>query len=300
MRILFITKKVAISRPLFFYREVVGITVAVNYVYAPMKQASVILLLLILSFNSVAQKPVKETFFLFDSKMKGVTKIDSAAFMLCVRKMSDTLWQFDTYNAFGPLTSSEQYRDEDANIPSGTFTFYHPTGYMDSTGRVVNGRLNGDWSFYNDTGKPITQKTYVMGRLVKTRNLLQEETSRKDSTNGDASKTDSLATVTFNKVEWESEYVGGLEGWKRYLNKNLRYPERAIDNNISGKVIVQFIIDTNGKPTEVALFKSVEFSLDKEARKMILSCDKWKPALQDGRLVKSYKRQPMVFNLTEK
>src|SRR5690349_7371883 len=117
-----------------------------------------------------------------------------------------------------------------------------------------------------------------MGRLIKTRDLLQEEKEKKDT----------VETTTFKRVEWESEYIGGLGSWQRYLNKNLRYPERAMNNNVTGKVIVQFVISTEGKATEIAVFKSVEYSLDKEAMRILFESPKWKPASQDGRIVKSY------------
>jgi periplasmic protein TonB len=253
-----------------------------------MKHTILFLILLIHSVLSFAQKGLKEQFYLFDSKMKGVTKADSAGFLMRVSKLSDSLWQFDTYKTLGPLTSSEQYRDENATLAEGLFTFYHATGYVDSTGRVINGRLNGDWNFCNDTGKVIKQKTYAMGKLLKTRDLLEEEKETKD-------KTDKADTSTVKRDESESEYVGGLPGWARYLNKNLRYPDRAMNYNMAGMVVVQFVVTTEGKTTDVAIFKSVEYSLDTEAMRMIIASPKWKPASQDGKLVKSYKRQPIIF-----
>ena len=48
---------------------------------------------------------------------------------------------------------------------------------------------------------------------------------------------------TFTKVEIESEFPGGAAAWLRYLNKNLRYPDDAVNNEIQGTVVVQFIVD---------------------------------------------------------
>src|SRR5882757_9454065 len=48
---------------------------------------------------------------------------------------------------------------------------------------------------------------------------------------------------TFTKVEIESEYPGGAAAWLRYLNKNFRYPDDAVNNEVQGTVIVQFIVD---------------------------------------------------------
>jgi protein TonB len=53
--------------------------------------------------------------------------------------------------------------------------------------------------------------------------------------------------ATFTKVEILSEYPGGQAAWLRYLNKTLRYPDKAVDKNIMGTVIVQFTVDTDGK-----------------------------------------------------
>src|SRR5918993_2922526 len=215
-----------------------------------MKHSFILIILFVKLTTCFAQKAVKEQFFLFDSRMNGVSKTDSAAFLMRVANFSDTLWQFDTYNIWGPLISSEQYLDREGSKAGGRFTFYHRTGYIDSTGMVVNGRLDGDWNFCNDTGKVIKQKTYASGRLIKTRDLLQEEKQTSDT----------AVTKTFNKTEVESEFIGGVGSWQRYLNKNLRYPERAMNSNITGKVVVQFMVTTEGRTMDVAIHKSVEYS----------------------------------------
>ena len=52
-------------------------------------------------------------------------------------------------------------------------------------------------------------------------------------------KDDEDYNKTFTKVEIESEFPGGTSAWMRYLNKSLRYPQEAIDNEVQGNVIVQ-------------------------------------------------------------
>jgi len=56
---------------------------------------------------------------------------------------------------------------------------------------------------------------------------------------------------TFTKVEIESTYPGGMEAWKRYLNKNFRYPDEAQAMEIQGVVVVQFIVDKEGNVSDV-------------------------------------------------
>jgi periplasmic protein TonB len=101
------------------------------------------------------------------------------------------------------------------------------------------------------------------------------------------------------KIEIESFYKGGDKGWAGYLSKKMQYPERAFNNNVSGFVIVFFTVTSEGKVENAYIEKSVEYSLDREALRIIRLSNEWIPAQQNGRKVKSYKRQPLVFSLQQ-
>ncbi|HTQ28639.1 MAG TPA: TonB family protein [Puia sp.] len=101
---------------------------------------------------------------------------------------------------------------------------------------------------------------------------------------------------TFTKVEIESDYPGGPAAWARYLNKNLHYPEDAVNNEIQGDVIVQFIVDKEGNVSDVEAVSGPN-ELRDEAVRVIKRSGKWTPAIQNGRNVKSYKKQPIKFRL---
>jgi len=103
---------------------------------------------------------------------------------------------------------------------------------------------------------------------------------------------------TFTKVEIESEFPGGPAAWLRYMNKNLRYPDDAVNNEIQGTVVVQFIVDKEGNVSDVQPISGPENGgLREEAVRVIKKSGKWTPAVQNGRQVKSYKKQPIVFKL---
>ena len=103
---------------------------------------------------------------------------------------------------------------------------------------------------------------------------------------------------TFTKVEIESEFPGGSAMWLRYLNKNLRYPDDAVNNEIQGVVVVKFIVDKEGNVSDVQAVSGPESGgLRDEAVRVIKKSGKWTPAIQNGRQVKSYKQQPIVFKL---
>ena len=104
----------------------------------------------------------------------------------------------------------------------------------------------------------------------------------------------------FLHVQIESTYPGGLGAWARYLNKNLanNYPEKAINESIQGKVLIQFVVDKEGNVSDVKAVSGPE-ELREAAIKVIRQSGKWIPAVQNGRNVKSYKMQPISFQLSE-
>lgn len=99
-------------------------------------------------------------------------------------------------------------------------------------------------------------------------------------------------------MEIESSYPGGASAWSRYLNKTLKYPQEAQDNEIQGTIIVQFIVDKEGNVSDVeAVSGPSTGGLRDEAVRVIKKSGKWEPAIQNGRKVKSYKKQPITFRL---
>jgi periplasmic protein TonB len=104
----------------------------------------------------------------------------------------------------------------------------------------------------------------------------------------------------FEKVEVDASYPGGVPAWFRFLNKNIRYPDDAQANGIQGPVMVQFIVDKEGNVSDVqAISGPTAGGLREEAIRVIRKSGKWVPAIQNGRNVKSYKHQPVIFQLTD-
>jgi len=102
----------------------------------------------------------------------------------------------------------------------------------------------------------------------------------------------------FISVQIESEYPGGMPAWQRFLNKYLRYPQEAQDQGVQGTVLVQFIVDKEGNVSDVEAV-SGPAELRAEAVRVIKKSGKWTPAVQNGRHVKSYKKQPIGFKMND-
>ena len=238
-----------------------------------------VIILLFISLYTNGQE--KESFYVFDGEWKP-TKIEYAAFFLHVHFINDTCWQWDYYNMFGPLVKTEQYRDKEGNEMSGVSYYYNAKGFIDSMVHFSGGRLNGDaYKLSGDSLKYKIVYTYRNDTLIK---IVDLDTVKKDS-------------VISYSDEKESEFPGGLSAWFDYLIENLKYPDRAINNNIQGQVVVRFIVGKDGSTIEPFIAGSVEYSLDTEAIRIIKKSGKWQPAFQNGHIVKSYKQQPINFKL---
>ena len=89
----------------------------------------------------------------------------------------------------------------------------------------------------------------------------------------------------------------GLNEFRAWTSKSLRYPEVAAENGISGRVFVQFAVDSKGEVCDVVVVRGVDPALDKEAVRVIKASPKWKPGKQRGRPVKVQFTFPVVFVL---
>ncbi len=101
----------------------------------------------------------------------------------------------------------------------------------------------------------------------------------------------------FEKVEVEAKFKGGEAAWRRYLEKNLN-PNTPVDNGApegTYTVWVQFIVDKAGVISDVKALSSHGFGMEEEAMKVIRKGPSWEPAIQNGRSVKAYRKQPITF-----
>ncbi len=102
----------------------------------------------------------------------------------------------------------------------------------------------------------------------------------------------------FIPIEKEAEYPGGVQAWIRYLGKNLRAPEGALDAVGQTRVEVQFVVDKDGNVSDVKAISGPEGNgMREEAVRAIKKSGKWLPALQNGRYVRTVKVQPVIFEI---
>lgn len=101
----------------------------------------------------------------------------------------------------------------------------------------------------------------------------------------------------FEKVEVEASFPGGDAGWRRFLERNVN-GQVASDNGApegSYTVVVQFIVDKAGNISDVKPLTKHGYGMEDEAVRAIKRGPKWVPAIQNGRNVNAYRKQPITF-----
>jgi periplasmic protein TonB len=101
----------------------------------------------------------------------------------------------------------------------------------------------------------------------------------------------------FIVVEEMPIFPGGDAAMMKYIADNIKYPQICKENNISGKVFVNFIINEQGKVDKVKVVRGVDPYLDKEAIRVIESLPDWTPGRQRGKAVRVQFTIPISFAL---
>ena len=121
-----------------------------------------------------------------------------------------------------------------------------------------------------------------------------QDTLKSEKTNGN-----NEAGQAVIKSDGEAEYPGGTVAWKKFLGKNLHYPDEAIGNEIQGDIVVQFQVDELGNLSEVrAISGPKKGGLREGAVRVINISGKWNPASRNGIKIKSTKKETISFRVS--
>lgn len=101
----------------------------------------------------------------------------------------------------------------------------------------------------------------------------------------------------FIAVEQDPQFPGGAKAMAAFLQKNLNYPPAASRANVSGRVYLQFVVNTDGSIVDVSVVKGIGFGCDEEAQRVVKKMPPWQPGKQSGRPVRVRFTLPVVFTL---
>lgn len=103
--------------------------------------------------------------------------------------------------------------------------------------------------------------------------------------------------MVFDVVEVMPQFPGGQTAMLKYIMENIKYPKQIMEEGIQGRVTVSFIVEKDGRVSNVRLLRSVQPLLDKEAVRVVKSMPKWSPGKQKGKPVRVRFNLPVMFKL---
>lgn len=100
-------------------------------------------------------------------------------------------------------------------------------------------------------------------------------------------------------AEVNPEPFGGMEAFGKFLGKTVRYPARASEAGVQGRVIMSFVVERDGSLSNITVVKGIGYGLDEEASRVLKLAKAWKPGMQNGHAVRVRYTIPINFQLPE-
>ncbi len=242
---------------------------------------SILLLLLLTATTANAQKEKAPRVFYYTYDEKGAPcNAKTASYRGILKEFDDTTWQYSYYKNTGPLVYVETYRDKQMQQPHGYVALFDQKGRVDTTGWVYNQRREGWWNYYDDSLVVSRSELYEKGKLIREKTTEELAAERKRKNGPD---------------EYDATFKGGKEDWAKYLVKKLRVPAGISKTTRSAQAKILFTVGIDGYTHDFRVLKSIGLAGDEEAIKIIRLSPQWHPARKDGRLIQSFRMQPLTF-----
>jgi len=259
------------------------------------------LYLFILFLSLAATTSAQDTVY-YDFLQKPVDRLNAYYFETKIQ--TDSGYRFADYWMNGHLKVTGTFGGDDRKTRVGTFTAYdssgkiqhrftysgigkyhetdyYPEGQLMMEGNVENWKKAGDWIASYPSGKLKAKATFDSGRQVMA--LFYNEDGSPDNS----------PKIFFR----EADFPDGSNGWLKFIRKNLRYPDKAVQGNFQGTVVIQFKVSKDGTTSDFSVLQSANIYLDNEALRVIKASGDWLPAIFAGTPADLYITQHVVFKL---
>ncbi|MCJ8208209.1 energy transducer TonB [Mucilaginibacter sp. RS28] len=101
----------------------------------------------------------------------------------------------------------------------------------------------------------------------------------------------------FTATEQPAEFPGGMQAFGKFLAANIRYPKKEREENIQGKVILTFVVEKDGRLSDIKSLRSPNEALSNEAIRVMEASPKWIPGRQNNVAVRQQYTVPISFSL---
>ena len=146
---------------------------------------------------------------------------------------------------------------------------------------------------------PVSLTLMVLFSSSFTPKIIAQDSQKSDNTKGQkAIEEKSIQNEeVFTVVEKMPEYPGGDDARIKFMVENIKYPEQAKKNGIQGVVFVSYVVEKDGKISNIKTIRGIGGGCDEEAERVISLMPNWKPGIQRGQPVRVQFNLPVRFSL---
>ncbi len=117
------------------------------------------------------------------------------------------------------------------------------------------------------------------------------------SVNAQTETVDTTDQEVYVFVEVQPQFIGGDSARLAYLANTIIYPIEDVVSDVQGTVYVRFIVEKDGKLTNAKILRGVSENIDKESLRAVNEMPKWKPAFNNGKVVRCQFNMPVKFEI---
>lgn len=242
-----------------------------------MPKIYLLLSFLLLSYYSYAQKNLPTKYY--DSSFLPVPAAQAFFYTETIKK--EDIYYYSTYRAASKkIYKTESYYDTSRAKPAGIFMKYFETGRVE------------DSIYYNNNGS--TREGYHFYPGGKLEAHFGEDSKGKTYSLG---YNEDGTIIPGYIAEKEASFKGGQAGWMNFISHEM---DPNVPVNLNARpgqytVIIRFVIDKQGNVFGVYPETNLGFGMEAEVMRVIKKSPAWKPAIQYGKNILAYRRQPITF-----
>ncbi|MBR2776383.1 MAG: TonB family protein [Prevotella sp.] len=149
---------------------------------------------------------------------------------------------------------------------------------------------------------PKSEELHLVDEDVELPPPLEQEVTEKPDPEAEAEEKPEVVDmynepVDFRVVEDLPQFPGGAAEFMKWLTKNLKYPVTAQKRKVKGRVVAQFIVNTDGSVSDLELTEKLETSCDNEVLRVLRMMPKWQAGMMNAKPCRTKVCIPIVFNM---
>ncbi len=236
-----------------------------------------LIFLFFVSLNSFVNSREQDTIF-YNEDWETVSRSKASYYRLVILK--EAKYFVTDYFMNGKIQMTGSYSDKEMKIREGIFLYYSKKGNLTSKEEFKNNKYDGKSSWFYENGVTASNEFYVQDSLTNYRFYNSDGT------------VDSISPM-----EVEATFPGGNEALSQFIIHNVKYPEKAIRKNQQERVFVKFVVETNGKISNVQAEKCKYPLLGFEAERVIKLMPRWKCGKYHNVPCRTWMKMPINFTL---